>query len=152
MRPHSPGLPPPPPTPRATTGPGEHSPAAYQCLHSPHVQLALPIFPPWGPRALLCPEMPLAMEAREGHHMRRDRLGPKPGKGVLGGHLCGVGQERGKAESDREGQQACIGRAREEGHLRCLVIRKTKSRPATQFSSRNVAIFKQNASTPVKGF
>ena len=33
------------------------------------------------------------MEAREGHHMRRDRLGPKPGKGVLGGHLCGVGRE-----------------------------------------------------------
>ena len=47
-----------------------HSPHVHLALPSPHVQLALPIFPPWGPRALLCPEMPLAMEAREGHHMR----------------------------------------------------------------------------------
>ena len=47
-----------------------HSPHVHLALPSPHVQLALPIFPPWGPRALLCPEMPPTMEAREGHHMR----------------------------------------------------------------------------------
>ncbi|XP_055439739.1 uncharacterized protein LOC129654260 [Bubalus kerabau] len=73
------GLSRPPPTPRATSGPGEHSPAMYRCLHSPHVQLVVPSFPPRGPRALLCPETPPAMEAREGHHMRRDGLGPKQG-------------------------------------------------------------------------
>ena len=33
--------------------------------------------------------------------MRRDRLGPKQGKGALGGHLCGAGREVGKA--GREG-------------------------------------------------
>ena len=92
------------------------------------------------------------MKAREGHHMRQDRLGPKQGKGALGGHLCGVGRERGKAGSDGEEQQTRTGRAGGEGHQRCLVIRKTESRPATQFSSRNMAILKQNASTPVKGF
>ena len=44
------------------------------------------------------------MEAREGHHMRRDGLGPKQGKGALGGHRCGAGRERGKAGSDGEEQ------------------------------------------------
>ena len=92
------GLRRPPPTPRATSGPGEHSPAMYRCLHSPHVQLVVPSFPPRGPRALLCPETPPAMEAREGHHMRRDGLGPKQGKGALGGHWCGAGREREKLE------------------------------------------------------
>ena len=125
------GLRPPPPTPRATTGPGEHFPAMYRCLHGPHMQLAVPSFPPRGPRALLCPETPPAMKAREGHHMRQDRLGPKQGKGALGGHLCGVGRERGKAGSDGEEQQTRTGRAGGQEHVRCLVIRKTESRPAT---------------------
>ena len=128
------GLRQPPPTPRATTGPGEHSPAVYRCLHGPHVQLAVPSFPPWGPRALLCPETPPAIEAREGHHMRRDRLGPKQGKGALGGHLCGAGREVGKAGReghDREGQQTRTGRAGGQGHVRCLVIRKTELLLAT---------------------
>ena len=111
--------------------PREHSPAAYQRLHSPHVQLAVPSFPPWGPRALLCQGTPPAMEAREGHHMRRDWLGPKQGKGALGGHLCGATREEGEAGSDREGQQTRTGRAGGEGHMRCLVIRKTESWPAT---------------------
>ena len=125
------GLCPPPPTPRATTGPGEHFPAVYRCLHGSHMQLAVPSFPPRGPRALLCPETPPAIEAREGHHMRQDRLGSKQGKGALGGHLCGLGRERGKAGSNGEEQQTRTGRAGRQGHVRCLVIRKTESRPAT---------------------
>ena len=106
----------------------------YRRLHGPHVQLAVPNFPPWGPRALLCPETPPAIEAREGHHMRRDRLGPKPGKGALGGHLCGAGREVGKAGReghDREGQQTRTGRAGGQGHVRCLAIRKTELLLAT---------------------
>ena len=111
--------------------PGEHSAASYQRLHGPHVQLAVPSLPPWGTRALLCSGTPPATEAREGHHMRRDRLGPKQGKGSLGGHLCGAGRGEGEAGSDREGQQTRTGRAGGEGHVHCLVIRKTESRPAT---------------------
>ena len=103
----------------------------YRRLHGPHVQLAVPSFPPWGPRALLCQGTPPAMEAREGHHMRRDWLGPKQGKGARGGHLCGASREEREARSDREGQQTRTGRAGGEGHMRCLVIRKTESWPAT---------------------
>ena len=63
--------------------------------------------------------------------MRQDRLGSKQGKGALGGHLCGLGRERGKAGSNGEEQQTRTGRAGRQGHVRCLVIRKTASRPAT---------------------
>ena len=49
------------------------------------------------------------MEAREGHHMRRDGLGPKQGKGALGGHWCGAGREREKLEVTGESNKHAQG-------------------------------------------